>query len=84
VSSVRPPDFEQIDRVLQKRASGLGLKLREQLALAISEEAQRAAYDPLLVLALIDVESDFQDSAISNMGARGLMQIRPQTLYFLA
>lgn len=84
VQAVRPVDFEVIDRVLQKRAPGLGLKLREQLSLAISQEAQRAAYDPLLILALIDVESDFQDHAISNMGARGLMQIRPTTLYFLA
>jgi soluble lytic murein transglycosylase len=84
VSEVLPTDFGTIDGVLGRRAPGLGLVLRKQLAIAIAEEAQRASYDPLLVLALIDVESDFQEEAISPMGAKGLMQIRPTTLYFLA
>lgn len=81
---VLPRDFEIIDGVLAKRGPGLGVVLRKQLAIAIAEEAQRASYDPLLVLALIDVESDFQEEAVSPMGAKGLMQIRPTTLYFLA
>ncbi len=84
VSEVLPHDFEAIDGVLARRAPGLGLVLRKQLAIAIAEEAQRASYDPLLVLALIDVESDFQEEAVSPVGAKGLMQIRPTTLYFLA
>ena len=84
VSEVLPSDFETIDGVLARKAPGLGLVLRKQLAVAIAEEAARASYDPLLVLALIDVESDFQEEAVSPMGARGLMQIRPTTLYFLA
>ncbi len=80
------PDADQvlITQVLEARAPGLGLTLRQQLAAAISEEAKAAGYDPLLVLALIDVESDFAEDAISNKGARGLMQIKPSTLYFLA
>ena len=84
VSEVLPTDFEAIDSVLARRAPGLGLVLRKQLAIAIAQEAQRASYDPLLVLALIDVESDFQEEAVSAMGAKGLMQIKPTTLYFLA
>ena len=31
----------------------------------------------LLILAIIDVESDFEEEAISDKGARGLMQIKP-------
>lgn len=84
VREVLPPDFGAIDEVLARRAPGLGLILRKQLAIAIAEEAQRAGYDPLLILALIDVESDFQEEAVSPIGAKGLMQIRPSTLYFLA
>jgi soluble lytic murein transglycosylase len=84
VSEVLPHDFEAIDGVLVRRAPGLGLVLRKQLAIAIAEEASRAGYDPLLVLALIDVESDFQEEAVSPVGAKGLMQIRPTTLSFLA
>jgi soluble lytic murein transglycosylase-like protein len=40
-------------------------------------EATRAGLDPELVLAVVDVESDFDRFAISRVGARGLMQIMP-------
>jgi soluble lytic murein transglycosylase-like protein len=79
-----PPDAALIDAVLAKRAPDLGLTLRRQLVHAIAEEAGRAGYDPLLILALIDVESDFTEEAVSEKGARGLMQIKPSTLHFLA
>jgi soluble lytic murein transglycosylase len=78
------PDAALIDAVLTKRAPELGLTLRQQIVQAISEESARAGYDPLLILAIIDVESDFTEEAISDKGARGLMQIKPSTLHFLA
>jgi soluble lytic murein transglycosylase-like protein len=81
---VTPPDAALIDAVLAKRAPDLGLTLRRQIVQAIAEEAGTAGYDPLLILALIDVESDFTEEAISDKGARGLMQIKPSTLHFLA
>ena len=81
---VTPPDAALIDAVLAKRAPDLGLTLRRQLVHAIAEEAGSAGYDPLLILALIDVESDFTEEAVSEKGARGLMQIKPSTLHFLA
>lgn len=84
VQVVRHPDSERIDAVLARRGPGLGLRLREQLTGAIAEESTAAGFDPLLVLAIIDVESDFRDAAVSNMGARGLMQIQPVTLQFIA
>jgi len=40
-------------------------------------EAKRAKLDPELVLALINVESNFDRFAISSAGAQGLMQIMP-------
>lgn len=40
-------------------------------------EATRAELAPELVLAVIDVESNFDRFAISHAGARGLMQIMP-------
>ncbi|MCY1042821.1 lytic transglycosylase domain-containing protein [Corallococcus sp. bb12-1] len=73
-----------IDAVLAKRAPDLGLTLRRRLGQAIDEESRRTGYDPLLVLALIDVESDFEEESVSDKGARGLMQIKPSTLHFLA
>ncbi len=79
-----PPDSGLIDAVLSKRAPELGLTLRRQLGAAIAQEAAHAGYDPLLILAIIDVESDFEEEAVSPKGARGLMQIKPSTLHFLA
>lgn len=78
------PDALLIDVVLSKRAPELGMTLRRQLGAAIAQESARAAYDPLLILAIINVESEFDEGALSNKGARGLMQIKPSTLQFLA
>nr|WP_217917488.1 MULTISPECIES: lytic transglycosylase domain-containing protein [unclassified Myxococcus] len=83
-AEVISPDASLIDAVLARRAPDLGLTLRRQLIQAIAEEAGRLAYDPLLILAIIDVESDFTEDAVSVKGARGLMQIKPSTLHFLA
>lgn len=56
----------------------------EGLAFAIVSESFRANYDPLLVAAVIGAESTFKFSATSNRGARGLMQIMPQTGRFIS
>jgi soluble lytic murein transglycosylase-like protein len=40
-------------------------------------EATRAGLDPQLVLGLIEVESGFKKYAVSNVGARGYMQVMP-------
>ena len=44
---------------------------------AVHYEASRAELPPELVLALIEVESNFDRFAISSAGARGLMQVMP-------
>lgn len=83
VREVLPPGFELVEQVLLERAE-LDEPARHQLALAIAQECERAQLDPLLVLAVIEVESEFQPSAVSPMGARGLMQLTPITLEFVA
>ena len=50
----------------------------------ILDESRHHAFDPLLVLAVIAVESGFQDTAASAEGARGLMQIQPYVARALA
>ncbi len=50
---------------------------RIQLLKSIHNEATRAGLKPELVLAVIQVESNFDRWAISSVGARGLMQIMP-------
>ena len=50
---------------------------RRRLLINIQYEATRAGLDPQMVLGLIQVESAFRQYAISNVGARGLMQVMP-------
>lgn len=81
---VVPPGYSRVVKVLDDRATDLTPTLRQAFAEAIAEESARAGFDPLFVLAVIDVESDFLTRSVSAMGARGLMQIRPGTLAYLA
>lgn len=67
---------------MSTRLSGMRLKKldtdeRVELLRLIHREAHRADLDPELVLAVIEVESHFDRFAISESGARGLMQIMP-------
>lgn len=55
----------------------------ERLAYSIVSESFRAGYDPLFVAAVIKAESTFKHSAVSNRGARGLMQILPTTARYV-
>lgn len=50
---------------------------REGFLTTVHYEATRAGLDPQLVLSLINVESAFKKYAVSNVGARGYMQIMP-------
>jgi soluble lytic murein transglycosylase-like protein len=61
----RMPDAEEADRA--------------RLAAAIAEEAEEARLDPLFVLAVIEVESGFDQEAVSQRGAHGLMQLKLST-----
>jgi soluble lytic murein transglycosylase-like protein len=59
---------------------GLDPALHEDLARAILTEAEAARLDPLLVLAVIEIESGYDPAAVSGAGALGLMQLLPGTL----
>ena len=50
---------------------------RRRLLTMIQYEATRADLNPQMVLGLIEVESAFRKYAVSNVGAKGLMQVMP-------
>jgi soluble lytic murein transglycosylase-like protein len=70
----------RVDGELGARMPGLDAFERRLLARTIVAEAEGARIDPLLVLALIQVESSFDPRAQSGQGAVGLMQLRGPTL----
>ena len=53
------------------------VSFRLELLKQVHHEAGRAGLPPELVLAVIEVESNFDPYAISSAGARGLMQVMP-------
>lgn len=64
---------------MSQRLQGRVRNPEERLAIlkTVHYEARRAALEPELVLAVINVESNFDRYAISSAGAQGLMQIMP-------
>ena len=50
---------------------------RDEFLVTVHYEAKRAGLDPQMVLALIQVESNFRKYAVSHAGARGYMQVMP-------
>lgn len=69
-----------IYRMLQASASEIanfGTTDTWGLAQTIWRESNKQSLDPMLVLAVIRVESEFRPTAVSPDGARGLMQVLP-------
>ncbi len=76
----RPDWVERVDDRLEERMPKLGEPDRLRLARTLVLEADLARIDPLLVLAVIEVESSYDLRARSSRGAIGLMQLREPTL----
>jgi hypothetical protein len=70
----------RLEALLEERSPGLPELTRRRVARAVVEESRVAGLDPLLAAAIIDVESSFDADALSDRGARGLMQLRPSTM----
>jgi soluble lytic murein transglycosylase len=76
-------DFQEakrlgLDRALGERGALWGEDRRRVLA-AIVRESHRHGLDPLMVAAVIEIESRFDPFAVSSAGAYGLMQLMPPT-----
>jgi soluble lytic murein transglycosylase-like protein len=68
--------FEQAKR-LEKIAPHIPENERFLILRLVHREASKFNLDPMMVLALINIESHFDQYAISSAGALGLMQVMP-------
>jgi soluble lytic murein transglycosylase-like protein len=78
-----PPEPRPLDPVAARildRLPSLEVEGARRLGEAVREEAEDAGLDPVLVLAVIGVESAWEPGAVSGRGARGLMQLRSLTI----
>jgi len=87
--SIHLPDFtpqnqnreetiiHEIFGVLERHSKDLGDGAKRELAKVIYEESIRYNHDPKIILALIAIESSFQNWSVSQQGAKGLMQLMP-------
>jgi soluble lytic murein transglycosylase-like protein len=71
---------DRIDETLATRIPNFPTDERARLAATIAREAEEARLDPMLVMAVIEVESGFDVAALSGAGAKGLMQLRVPTM----
>lgn len=69
---------------LKERKPGVSEDRIKAIASSVYEESKRYDMDYRLVLAVMKVESNFKNEAISRDGARGLMQIRPSSARAIA
>ena len=80
----RPRELVKIYSIVKSHRPDITESEAWRVSEVILEESQKRDIDPILVLALIEVESRFQYTVVSPMGARGIMQIMPDTGKFLS
>jgi soluble lytic murein transglycosylase-like protein len=84
VDRIRPKELIKINAILRSHRPDISESESWRLSEVIYEESAKRQLDPLIVTALIQVESGFKSAVVSPMGARGMMQIMPDTGKFLA
>lgn len=72
-----------VDRIRDKNVR-LGNKELKDIAEMIYDESMRYNVDYRLVLAIMKIESNFKHDAVSQKGARGLLQVKPSCAKYIA
>jgi len=71
---------ERVYAEVGARTRALDGSARTRVARTILAEATRAGLDPLVILAMVQVESSFNPAVVSSAGAVGLMQLLEPTM----
>jgi len=78
--AVKEHELSNIRTAIELQQTGISSASRDRLAESIATTSDRYLLDPLLVVAVIQVESRFDHNAVSSAGAQGLMQVRPSVV----
>jgi soluble lytic murein transglycosylase-like protein len=82
--SAEAVQLDYITSILAASKTGLSPEEERELAAVILEASNANSVDPLLVMAIIEIESTYYNRARSHKGAIGLMQIMPDTGIWVA
>ena len=95
-SQIKPTSVDHREKVKKEEAvrqiidymQGENVELEDEQSRAIAEmvydESRRCNVDYRLVLALMKIESNFRYDAVSEQGARGLLQVKPSLAKYVA
>lgn len=83
-NSAKETIIEQVVKYLKGKNVKIAEEKLRDMAATVYEESEAYDLDYRLVLAVIKVESNFKNDAISNKGARGLLQIKPSLAKYIA
>ncbi len=79
---------EHITKQITRHLKNENINIEDDTARIISrvvyEESESYGLDYRLVLALMKIESNFKHDAVSSMGARGLLQVKPSVAKYIA
>jgi membrane-bound lytic murein transglycosylase MltF len=78
--AVKEHQLSNIRTIIELQQTGMSNASRERLAESIATTSGKYFLDPLLVVAVIQVESRFDHKAVSSAGAQGLMQVQPNVV----
>ena len=73
----KPKELVKIYSIVRSHRPDISDTEGWRVAEAILEQSSKHSFDPMLVLAMIRVESGFQYAVVSPSGARGIMQLLP-------
>jgi len=78
--AVKEHQLSNIRTAIELQQTGMSSASRDRLAESIATTSGKYLLDPLLVVAVIQVESRFDHKAVSSAGAQGLMQVQPNVV----